>query len=117
MKHKMTHKIIRFLILGLTTLALPSWAESDSSELMRQNFYATKISGFVGEVTLNLINDRGEQRVRKMSVRSKLKTNGVDSAVMTRFLQPADIKGTGFLQIENSVADDDLWVYLPALGK
>jgi len=52
-----------------------------------------------------------------MSIRSALKDNGIDSAVMTRFVQPADIKGTGFLQSENSAADDDIWVYLPALGK
>ena len=92
-------------------------AQPSSDELMRKNFHATKVSGFVGEVTMTLISDRGEQRLRKMSIRSKLKGNGVDSAVMTRFVQPGDIKGTGFLQIENSAGDDDIWVYLPALGK
>jgi len=55
--------------------------------------------------------------VRRMSVQSRLRGNGVDSAVMTRFAHPTDIKGTGFLQIENSAAEDDIWVYLPALGK
>ncbi len=97
-------------------LAAPAWA-LDGVELMRKNFYATKVSGFSGDVTMTLINDGGEQRVRKLLVRSKLKANGVDSAVLTRFQQPADIKGTGFLQIENSAGDDDIWIYLPALGK
>jgi Outer membrane lipoprotein-sorting protein len=92
-------------------------AEPDANELMRRNFYATKISGFTGDVTMTLIDPHGEQRVRRMSIRSALKSNGVDSAVMTRFVQPADIKGTGFLQSENSAGDDDIWVYLPALGK
>lgn len=30
---------------------------------------------------------------------------------------PADIKGTGFLQVEHNDGDDDLWIYLPALKK
>lgn len=93
------------------------WAQQDAEEVMRKNFFATKLSGFSGDVTLTLINSRGDERVRKMSIRSKLKDNGIDSAVMTRFEQPADIKGTGFLQSENSAGDDDIWVYLPALGK
>lgn len=101
------------LVLG----AAAARAEVSGAEVMQSNFYATKVSGFVGDVTLTLVNDRGEQRVRKMKVQSKLRTNGVDSAVMTGFVQPADIKGTGFLQIENSAGNDDIWVYLPALGK
>lgn len=107
----------RALLACCLLLSASAWAEPDATELMRRNFYATKISGFSGDVTMTLINARGEQRVRKMSIRSALKDNGIDSQVMTRFVQPADIKGTGFLQHQNSVADDDIWVYLPALGK
>lgn len=105
------------LAVCLVLSAIPAWAKPNGAELMRGNFYATKVSGFVGGVTLTLINQSGEQRVRKMTVRSKLRSNGIDSAVMTGFVQPADIKGTGFLQVENSAGDDDIWVYLPALGK
>jgi hypothetical protein len=100
------------LLAGAAAHAVPS-----AEEVMSNNFQATKISGFSGEVTLTLINERDEKRVRKMQVRSKLRDNGVDSAVLTRFAQPADIKGTGFLQLENNKADDDIWVYLPGLGK
>ena len=89
----------------------------DADQVMVRNFKATKVSAFSGEVTMSLVNSRNEKRVRRMSVQSRLQANGVDSAVMTRFALPADIKGTGFLQIENSAADDDIWVYLPALGK
>jgi hypothetical protein len=102
---------------GCLALSAAGAAGPTGEELMQKNFHATKLSAFAGEVTMTLIDSRGEERVRKMSVTSKLKGNGVDSAVMTRFLQPANIKGTGFLQIENSAADDDIWVYLPALGK
>jgi hypothetical protein len=108
---------VRILAVCLALFAAQAPAEPSGKDLMSENFYATKVSGFVGGVTLTLINANGDQRVRKMSVQSKLKANGIDSAVMTGFLQPQDIKGTGFLQIENSAGDDDIWVYLPALGK
>jgi hypothetical protein len=108
----------RTLLLGaaLVVTALPAQA-IDADQVMARNFRATKVSAFTGEVTMSLVNSRDEKRVRRMSVQSRLRENGVDSAVMTRFAQPADIKGTGFLQVENSAADDDIWVYLPALGK
>jgi Outer membrane lipoprotein-sorting protein len=107
----------RLMAMCLLLAAAAANATPSADEVMRNNFQATKISGFTAEVTLTLSNDRDEQRVRKMQVRAKLRENGVDSAVLTRFAQPAEIKGTGFLQLENSQADDDIWVYLPALGK
>lgn len=103
--------------IGFTTLSGPSWSAPDAVELMKRNFMATKVSGFIGKVTMTLTNSRGEQRVRMMSVKSRLRGNGIDSAVLTGFLHPGDIKGTGFLQLENSAGNDDIWVYLPALGK
>jgi outer membrane lipoprotein-sorting protein len=36
---------------------------------------------------------------------------------MTRFLSPADVKGTVSLLIEHADKDDDIWIYLPALKK
>jgi hypothetical protein len=92
-------------------------AEMDAADVMRKNFFATKISGFTGNVSMVLTNDRGAQRTRTMSIRSMLQENGIDAAVLTRFTQPADIKNTGFLQVESSAGNDDIWVYLPALGK
>ncbi|MBC7984987.1 MAG: outer membrane lipoprotein-sorting protein, partial [Candidatus Obscuribacterales bacterium] len=115
----MSFMFLRCAVICIAVLATASVSAQPESaaDLMSRNFVATKVSGFNGEVTMSLINARGEQRVRKMLVRSKLRDNGLDSAVMTRFAQPADIRGTGFLQVENSAADDDIWVYLPGLKK
>src|SRR5260370_3918073 len=41
----------------------------------------------------------------------------MDSKLLVKFTFPSDIKGTAFLQIEHIEADDDEWIYLPALGK
>lgn len=94
-----------------------AYAEVDPHEIMTKNFYVTKVSSYQSAATMVLLNDRGERRVRKITTWSKLKPNGIDSKVLVRFQSPADVKGTGFLQIENHEADDDIWIYLPALKK
>jgi hypothetical protein len=85
--------------------------------VMDQNFMASKVSAFNGDVSIVLTTAEGQERVRKLKMWSKLKDKSSESEVLLRFDQPGDIKGTGFLQIENAAADDDIWVFLPALGK
>jgi outer membrane lipoprotein-sorting protein len=101
-------------VLCSAALAL---SEADVRQLMVQNFNATKVSGFNGAVSMKLINAQGKERVRKLNIWSKIREGGTDTEVLMRFDEPADIKGTGFLQIENSAGEDSIWVYLPALGK
>lgn len=105
------------LLVASPALMPVSAAELNAVEIMQRNFNVGKISGFVGDVTMVLINGKGQERVRKLAMRARLKDNGIDSQVVLTFTAPGDIKGTAFLQSEHSDADDDLWVYLPALGK
>lgn len=88
-----------------------------ADEVMQKNFFASKPHQLAKQVTMTLVNERGEARQRKITALTSLQPNGVDSNMMVRFIEPADVKGTSFLQIEHSEADDDQWVYLPALRK
>jgi hypothetical protein len=45
------------------------------------------------------------------------KTNGGTEKRMIRFLDPADVRGTAMLIIDNKETQDDMWIYLPALKK
>jgi outer membrane lipoprotein-sorting protein len=98
-------------------LAAPLPAQITAREVMEKNFHVTKVSALEMEATMVLINDRGQTRERKSTTMVKLQPNGIDSKFLVRFSTPADIRGTGFLQIEHSDGDDDLWIYLPALKK
>jgi len=89
----------------------------NAREIMEKNFFVSKVSAVKAESTMILINDRGQKRERKNTTLVKLQPNGIDSKFLVRFSTPADIKGTGFLQIEHSEGDDDQWIYLPALKK
>jgi outer membrane lipoprotein-sorting protein len=85
--------------------------------MMEKNFFVSKLKSLRSEATMVLINDKGQTRERKNTTLQVLQPNGIDSKLLVKFTTPADIKGTAFLQVEHSDADDDEWLYLPALGK
>lgn len=113
----------RLAIAALTAVVLTaaasasSAAEPSAHDIMEKNFFVTKVSSLQVELTMVLINDKGQQRERRSIGLVKLQPNGVDSRLVVRFDEPADIKGTTFLQVEHIDGDDDLWIYLPALKK
>ena len=61
---------------------------------------------------MNLIDNKNQIRQRDLKV-----FRISDAKMMMWFLNPADVKGTCFLKIANVDRDDDMWIYLPALGK
>jgi hypothetical protein len=68
-------------------------------------------------MTMVLIDSKGKQRIRAMQNISS--DNGETDKSLMFFLQPADVKGTGFLMFDHDDAntDDDQWMFLPALNK
>lgn len=103
-------------VLALTPSDTPS-AELTGRDIMEKNFYAGKVPHLLNESTMTLTNEKGQQRVRKMRSASVLQPNGIDTKLLIRFLFPADVQGTGYLQIQHYEGDDDMWIYLPALKK
>jgi uncharacterized protein len=101
----------------IAPVAARQGAAPSARDIMEKNFFVSKVSSLQIESTMVLTNDRGQQRERRNTTIIKLQPNGVDSKFLVRFSTPADIKGTGFLQVEHSDGDDDLWIYLPALKK
>jgi outer membrane lipoprotein-sorting protein len=54
--------------------------------------------------------------VREIEIRSREGKNE-SGKTLVRFHSPPDVAGTGFLVLEKKDADDDQYLYLPALGK
>src|SRR5688500_15844174 len=99
-------------IMALATLLVPPALvaqQPDAREVMERNFHVTKVSALAMDATMVLINDKGQTRERKSTSVVMLQPNGIDSKFLVRFSTPADIRGTGFLQVEHSDGDDDLW--------
>lgn len=84
---------------------------------MRKNYFSDRLKDSREQATMTLINENGQQRVRRLSSVTKLKEDGVTRMRLVRFLSPPDVRGTSTLMIEHRDRDDDMWVYLPALGK
>ncbi len=71
----------------------------------------------VANSTMVLIDRRNKQRVRHFKQYSKQYTDS--TKYMAYFLTPADLKNTVYINHDwdDSVQDDDSWLYLPALQK
>lgn len=105
-------------LTGVVAATEPAAAQQlTATEVMARNFSVTKVAALTVEATMVLTNERGQTRERRTTTTIKRQANGVDSKFLVRFSAPADISGTGFLQVEHSTGDDDLWIYLPALAK
>jgi uncharacterized protein len=106
------------VLLPSLLLALPAAAEGpDAVEVMRANYQVSRTQDSISRATYTLVSSGGQKRERKTLSYSKLLPNGQDNMRLTRFLSPADVKGTGILLVEHSGADDDMWIWLPALRK
>jgi len=69
------------------------------------------------DMEMILIDKNGNERRRL--IRSLSRDVGEDEQSILFFLSPADVKDTGFLtyDYDSDEADDDQWLYLPALKK
>ncbi|WP_242675136.1 outer membrane lipoprotein-sorting protein [Phytopseudomonas dryadis] len=102
--------------LGLGARSLQA-AEVDAAQIMQRSFEVTKVQDSSSKATFTLINAAGEERVRQTEGVTRLKADSLDNRRYVKFLSPQDIKGTATLLVEHSSADDDMWIYLPALNK
>lgn len=70
-----------------------------------------------GRMRMTLIDRSGHERVRLL--RSFRKDKGRDRLNLMFFLEPADVRDTGFLTYDYRAPerDDDQWLYLPELRK
>jgi hypothetical protein len=69
------------------------------------------------EMTMKLFDRQGRARERSLVITS-LKGNAQrGDRILVRFLSPGDIKGTGLLVWEHPTAEDERFLFLPALGR
>jgi uncharacterized protein len=84
---------------------------------MKRDFLASRVGDSTQDATFRLVNAQGQERVRETTGQTKLLPGTPDNRRVIVFDSPADIRGTKTLLIEHSSADDDIWIYLPAMKK
>ncbi len=115
----MRKTVFTLISISLLLLNQSQAADVNPVEIMKKNFAVSKPLDSISAGVFRLISADGQERIRKMTSKSKLKPGTLDNRRLVKFLSPADVKGTISLTSENSQAgkDDDIWIYLPALKK
>ena len=106
------------LVAGLAVAsarALPQ-DKQDGRKIMEQVLQGSRWKDMTADVTLIITNAKGDRRVRKIKLFSRKRTED-ESDMLMRFIEPADVAGTGFLMIEHQNRDDDRYLFLPALRR
>jgi hypothetical protein len=107
------------LLLAGALFAGMSFAESDpkayeiakAADAMQRNFKDEK-----SKSEMILINANGEKVTRNM-VNLTLERDNAEDYQIVKFLNPADVRGTGLLTHQNPKGSDNQWLYLPDLRR
>lgn len=90
--------------------------QSDPVQLMDKSRDLTMSGNIQSTVTLTISEKNGSVRTRKLNMITKSYDDGTIKR-MVKFLDPADVRGTAMLIVDSKDAQDDMWIYLPALKK
>ncbi len=107
--------IYSLAVVGILGLNVP--AQEDPKQIMQKSQDAMTLAGLESINTLTISDGKGNQRVRKFSSAQKTDASKKVTKMVMRFLEPADVKGTGILTFDYEDKDDDMWLYMPALRK
>jgi len=103
-----------------TALLLGAAAMAAAAPTAQEILDSVDVSGLLagsGRALIELLVEKGKQaKVNRIEVYRYDDGKGT-SRQMVEFLSPADVKGTKFLSIVEPGAEDQMWLYLPAVGR
>jgi outer membrane lipoprotein-sorting protein len=114
---KKMNRFILILILICSASFSASAENLTGDEIYERAVSASRLDGSEAVSRMVIIDKKGRERIRETAQITKLYNNGKTEKKLIRFLSPADVKGTGFLTFDYEEADDDMWLYMPALRK
>ncbi len=116
MKTKKFQLILLAMLIALPTLIF-SQAKITGLQIIEKVYNRPTGKDMQGDLTMSLINSRGDQRVRK--IKQFIKDFGKMEKKIMFFVSPADVRNTSFMNwsYDQAGKDDDQWIYLPALKK
>ena len=85
------------------------------SEIMQKVIDAQKANSSAMDIQMTLENKDGDTGTRRIQT-LVLRENNLTKTI-TLFLEPASVRNTRFLIVENEGRADDQWIYLPSLRK
>jgi hypothetical protein len=74
------------------------------------------IASLNATINLTITEKNGAKRNRTISMTSKSFPDGLEKRFI-KFIEPAEVRGTSMLVVDNRNQADEMWIYLPALRK
>lgn len=102
------------LTVLLLFILLPLWSET-GRDIMDSVFANQKSESSAMDMLMSLVDKSGNISTRRLQT-LVLEDGGLTKTI-TLFMEPASVKDTRFLTLENKSRNDDQWIYLPALRK
>jgi outer membrane lipoprotein-sorting protein len=116
-KQQIMKTIFISLLAGLIALQSFSQGNPTAREVIEKSREVSKIAGMETVSSLKIFDNKGNERVRQMTMASRIYDQGATEKRIIRFQSPADVKGTGMLIVDYQDKEDDMWIYMPALKK
>ena len=98
-------------------LLFPAAAQlSDAGQIMERCRELSITGSMNAFITLTITEKNGAVRNRTISIATKSYNDGTEKRFI-KFMEPADVRGTSMLIVDNKSVADEMWIYLPALKK
>lgn len=107
-------KLILPLLFIQAVKALGQLPEAD--QILEKSRELTLLGSLKATLNLTITEKNGSVRNRVITMISKSYPDGTEKRLI-KFLEPADVRGTGMLITDNKTSADEMWIYLPALKK
>jgi hypothetical protein len=108
--------VLALLAVGVVGPGIAYAEPGDGRAFMEEVFDRNAFDDMVGRTTLTLTAPNGNTKVRVLKMASRENDEG-ETDLILRMEEPADMRGNGFLVRGRSGADDDRYIYVPAMGR
>ena len=103
--------------MGLILPLLQAAAQQpDAAQIMGKSRDLGITGSLSANVILTITEKGGSTRSRTISMITKSYADGLEKRII-KFIEPADVRGTSMLVVDNKNSADEMWIYLPALKK
>ncbi len=88
----------------------------DAGQIMNESRDVSLIGSMSAIINLSITEKNGATRNRTIAMTTKSFRDGIEKRFI-KFIEPADVRGTAMLVVDNKNIADEMWIYLPALKK
>jgi len=105
-----------FTMLMLVFIPALSAQQPDAGLIMSKSRDLSLTGSMSANINLTITEKSGASRFRTISMTTKSFPDGMEKRFI-KFIEPADVRGTAMLVVDNKSTQDEMWIYLPALKK